>query len=143
MSFAMAIASKGLSNKTIDLPTKQLRTLCCFGFSDIKPCHHLKKSNNSKYYYCGGCGCGDKEKTWLLRETGQYSKLDYPILNCPLKMPGFSNYDPNYFTNESKNRKEKITNFNPENLKYIQVTVNTNPLIEKSIDDINKIIKNS
>jgi hypothetical protein len=58
-------------------------------------------------------------------------------------MPGFSNYDPNYFTNESKNRKEKITNFNPENLKYIQVTVNTNPLIEKSIDDINKIIKNS
>jgi hypothetical protein len=24
----------------------------------------------------------------------EYSKLDYPKLNCPLNMPGFTNYEP-------------------------------------------------
>jgi len=143
MSFAMSVASKGLTNKTIDLPTKQLRALSCFGYSDIPPCHHLKKSQSSQYFYCGGCGCGDKQKTWLLKEANQYSKLDYPVLNCPLKMPGFTNYDPNFYTPQSKDRKDKITNFDPENLKYIEVTVNSNPLIDKAMDDLNKIIKNS
>lgn len=143
MSFAMSVASKGLTNKTIDLPTKQLRALSCFGYSDISPCHHLKKSQSSHYFYCGGCGCGDKQKTWLLKEPNEYSKLDYPILNCPLKMPGFTNYDPNFYTPQSKDRKDKITNFDSENLKYIEVTVNSNPLIDKAMDDLNKITKNS
>jgi hypothetical protein len=29
----------------------------------------------------------------LLAEGDEYSKLDYPRLACPLKMPGFSNYE--------------------------------------------------
>lgn len=141
--FAMSIASKGLTNKTIDLPTKQLRTLSCFGNTDILPCHHLKKSSSSKYYYCGGCGCGDKSRTWLLKEENEYAKLDYPVLNCPLKMPGFTNYDPNFTVAENKERRAQIDNFDPENLKYIQVTVNSNALVENSMNTINKILKNS
>lgn len=143
MSFAMAIASRGFTNKSIDVPTKQLRVLSCFGYASIKPCHNLKKSNSSPYYYCGGCGCGDKDRTWLLKQENEYAKLDYPVLNCPLKMPGFSNYDPNFYTNNCKERKDQITNFDPVNLQYIQVTVNSNPMVDKVMDDLNKIIKNS
>lgn len=143
MSFAMAVASRGFNNKSIDAPTKQLRVLSCFGNSTIKPCHNLKKSNSSPYFYCGGCGCGDKDRTWLLKQPNEYAKLDYPVLNCPLKMPGFSNYDPNFYTDKSKARKEEITNFNPEDLQYIKVTINSNPMIDKVMDDLNKITKNS
>lgn len=143
ISFAMSIASKGLKNKNIDLPTKQLRALSCFGYNDITKCHHLKKSNTSNYHFCNGCGCGDKNRTWLLKDKGEYSKLDFPVLNCPLKMPGFTNYDPNYFVPENKTRKQAIENFNPDNLKFIEVTVNFNPMIDKVMDDINKISKNS
>ena len=42
---------------------------------------------------CGGCGCGDRKGTWLISDADEYSKLDYPSLQCPLKMPGFSNYE--------------------------------------------------
>ena len=28
-----------------------------------------------------------------MAEGDEYSKLDYPRLNCPLQMPGFSNYE--------------------------------------------------
>ena len=143
ISFAMAVASKGFTNKSIDLPTKQLRALSCFGSGDIAPCHHIKKSKNSKYYYCGACGCGDKEKTWLLKEQNEYAKLDYPVLSCPLKMPGFTNYDPNHYTSESKQRKLAIEHFDPENLKFIPVTVNSNAVIDKTMEDLNKILKNS
>ena len=139
----MAIASRGLSNKSIDLPTKQLRALSCFGFNEIKPCPYLKKSKNSKFFYCGKCGCGDKSTTWLIKDKGDYAKLDYPTLNCPVYMPGFTNYDPNYVTPEIKDRREQIENFDPENLKLIQVTLNQNPLVEKTMDDLNKILKNS
>ncbi len=139
----MAIASRGLTNKHIDLPTKQLRTLSCFGTTDIPACPNLHQSKKSKYYYCSGCGCGDKQNTWLLKEPNEYSKLDYPVLNCPLHMPGFTNYDPNYTNPKIKDRKEKIENFNPDGLKYIQVTLNSNSIIDKTMDDINKILENS
>lgn len=139
--FAISIASRGLNNNKIDEGTKKLRVLSCFGHSDIPPCQHLKKSSKSEYYYCGGCGCGDNENTWLLKKEGEYSKLDYPFLNCPSKLPGFNSYDPN--STIDKERREKIESFDPENLQYIQVTVGRSEEMEQMVDQIKKIIKNS
>jgi hypothetical protein len=97
-SFASAIASRGLSNSKVNKATKQLRVLSCFGNQhtggELPPCEHLKQSSTPGKHYCGGCGCGDKPRTWLMAEGQEYSKLDYPTLNCPLNMPGFVNYQP-------------------------------------------------
>jgi hypothetical protein len=97
-SFAAAIASRGLSDKRVSLPEKKLRVLSCFGNAnmggELTPCEHLKQSTTPGKYFCGGCGCGDKPHTWLMAEEQNYSKLDYPKLNCPLNMPGFTNYQP-------------------------------------------------
>lgn len=96
-SFAMAIASRGLSNEKVTKPVKQLRVLSCFGNQSqggvLPPCEHLKESATQGKHYCGGCGCGDKKGTWLVADGEEYSKLDYPKLNCPLQMPGFTNYE--------------------------------------------------
>jgi hypothetical protein len=142
MMFAMSIASRGANNKKINDNVKKLRYISCYGLGEISPCKNLKKSSKSNFYYCGGCGCGDKPHTWLMRESGQYAKLDYPYLNCPLKMPGFSNYDPNSPDEELK-RKKQIENFSPENFQKINLTVSVNKEKEELFDKINKIIKNS
>lgn len=95
-SFASAIASRGATNNKVNIPLKQLRVLSCFGNKDqngeLPPCEYLRKSKTEGKFFCGGCGCGDKPLTWLLATGDIYSKLDYPKLNCPLQMPGFSNY---------------------------------------------------
>lgn len=95
-SFASAIASRGVSNTKTNGPTKQLRVLSCFGNQDrggeLPPCQHLKESATPGKHFCGGCGCGDKPMTWLMASGEEYSKLDYPNLQCPLTMPGFTNY---------------------------------------------------
>ena len=69
-SFAQAIASRGLTDKKIDTPTKQLRVLSCFGNQhiggELPPCQHLTQSQTPGKFYCGGCGCGDKPRTWLI-----------------------------------------------------------------------------
>ena len=97
-SFASAIASRGFNNAKINRPTKQLRVLSCFGTNKdggvLPQCEYLRNSSTPGKHFCGGCGCGDKPHTWLMAEGEEYSKLDYPRLNCPLKMPGFSNYEP-------------------------------------------------
>ena len=97
-SFATAVASRGFSDTKVNIPLKQLRVLSCFGNQDqggvLPPCEHLKESTTEGKHYCGGCGCGDREGTWLIAESDKYSKLDYPKLQCPLAMPGFSNYHP-------------------------------------------------
>lgn len=96
-SFAMAITSRGLNNEKVTKPIKQLRVLSCFGNQAqggiLPPCEHLKKSTTEGKFFCGGCGCGDRKGTWLNAAADEYSKLDYPKLNCPLQMPGFSNYE--------------------------------------------------
>lgn len=96
-SFAMAIASRGLNNEKVNKSVKQLRVLSCFGNQPqggvLPPCEHLKQSATPGKHYCGGCGCGDKKGTWLIADGEEYSKLDYPKLNCPLQMPGFTNYE--------------------------------------------------
>lgn len=138
--FAMAIASRGFGNKKIDLPTKQLRYVSCYGIEDISPCPNLRKSNHSENHYCSGCGCGDHEHTWLYKKDGKYSKLDYPNLSCPLKMPGFTNYDPNS-PKESNERKKKIEEINPEKLKLIQITVSVDPEKEQILEQIELLKK--
>ena len=59
-SFARSLASRGLTNKKTDIPTKQLRVLSCFGDASIGgslgPCEHLTSSKNADgKFYCGGC----------------------------------------------------------------------------------------
>lgn len=97
-SFATALASRGVNNNKINKPTKQLRVLSCFGNQhqggQLPPCEYLRNSGTPGKHYCGGCGCGDKPHTWLMAQGEEYSKLDYPKLQCPLHMPGFSNYEP-------------------------------------------------
>ena len=95
-SYAQALMSRGISNKKTEPYTKRLRVISCFGNQhmggNLPPCEHLQKSKTEGKYYCGGCGCGDRAATWLLSNDTSYSKLDYPKLECPLNMPGFSNY---------------------------------------------------
>jgi len=98
-SFAQSLVSRGFTNRKTEPYTKKLRVLSCFGnesnHGELPPCEHLQKSKTQKgKFFCGGCGCGDKKSTWLISDTDEYSKLDYPNLSCPLKMPGFSNYTP-------------------------------------------------
>jgi hypothetical protein len=142
MSFAMAIASRGIKNTKIDLETKKLRYVSCYGMDDIPACEFLTKSQKSEYYYCGKCGCGDHPHTWLQKGENDYSKLDYPYLTCPLKMPGFSDYDPNS-PKESLNRKGIIENMDPEQLNFIQLTISVDEEKQKIFETVSKIIKNS
>ena len=141
--FAASLASRGLSSKKIDNTTKQLRVLSCFGYEDIPSCPYLYLSKNKKNHYCSKCGCGDHKHTWLLKDSKEYSKLDYPSLNCPMKMPGFTNYDPNFYNEDIKDRKNKIQEFDPEKLQYIQVTVGFNTIQEKIYEEVNKMIEDS
>jgi len=142
MSFAMAIASRGINSKKIDLETKKLRYVSCYGIDNISACEFLQKSEKSKFYYCGKCGCGDHSHTWLQKEDNDYSKLDYPYLTCPLKMPGFDNYDPGS-PKESLVRKSLIENMDPEKLNLIQLTISVDEEKQKIFETVSKIVKNS
>ena len=109
IALAMSLASRGFTNKKAFIWEKQLRVLSCFGNESILPCPNLIKSENHGGHYCGACGCGDTPYTQLLVNGKAYSKLDYPYLSCPLKMPGFSNYEPaNPKEIEENNRKTQI-----------------------------------
>jgi len=141
--FAASLVSRGINNTKTDIETKKLRVLSCFGHDEIPPCPHLKLSKNKQRHYCGKCGCGDHKHTWLIKNSEEYSKLDYPKLDCPLKMPGFTNYDPNFYTEESKQRKQQIQNTDPEKLQFIQVRIGSNPQKEKIFEELNKINNNS
>lgn len=142
MAFAMAIASRGILNTKIDIDTKKLRYVSCFGLDDILPCRNLEKSTKSNYHYCKGCGCGDHSHTWLQKEDSEYSKLDYPSLECPLKMPGFTNYDPNN-PSESLQRKKQIECMDPEKFKFISLTVSVDEEKQRIFEKLNKMSKNS
>jgi hypothetical protein len=94
-NFAKSVISRGLNDKKVDMTTKQLRVISCFGDdNDLIPCEYLRQSEqDSTKSFCGGCGCGDRKATWLIADGSEYSKLDYPKLSCPLQMPGFTNYE--------------------------------------------------
>ena len=134
-SFANAVTSRGLGNNKINKPIKQLRVLSCFGNKEqggeLPPCEYLKQSTVMPgKHFCGGCGCGDKPHTWLVSQGEEYSKLDYPRLSCPLKMPGFTNYEPSKpeEMGPPPSRRNYIENINYTEVEKIPVTL---PVMEK------------
>jgi len=88
--------SKGVGSKKIDVTTKDIRLLGCFGNGDdIAVCPALRPSEvKMGKFLCNECGCGDKATSWLNGTEQEYTKLDHPYLSCPRKMPGFSDYEP-------------------------------------------------
>lgn len=126
-NFAQAILSRGVSNKKVDETTKQLRVLSCLGDGgELTPCEYLRQSDlDPTKNYCGGCGCGDREGTWLIAEADKYSKLDYPKVVCPLNMPGFINYeesDPEE-AQEPITRRYYIEQMPQEKVQLVQVRI--------------------
>tara|TARA_B100001094_G_C17916182_1_gene663654 strand:+ start:128 stop:793 length:666 start_codon:yes stop_codon:yes gene_type:complete len=110
-SFLRSTWSKGFTGKKADDNTKYLRSVSCHGDKslDISPCEWRRESEKAEgIYFCGRCGCGDSPKTWLNGPEGEYTKLDYPQVVCPLEMPGFSNHKP-YGQEESDLAKEFVT----------------------------------
>lgn len=100
-SFLTAIRSRGLlatladavglsaAGNRVDERTYQERHKSCFGDQSAAPCPMLVK--NAKGAFCGACGCGEKRLARLDDREAEYSKLHYPVLQCPLQRPGFSN----------------------------------------------------
>jgi len=127
-SFTQSMLSRGLNNKKTTPYTKRLRVLSCFGNEhvggELPPCEHLKMSKTEGKYFCGGCGCGDRKATWLLATGDEYSKLDYPLLSCPLNMPGFSTYTPSKpeEATEPITRRYYIENMDQEEVVKIKIT---------------------
>jgi hypothetical protein len=115
-SFATSMVSRGITNKKCSEDTKLLRILSCHGDgTSLMPCSERKASTKySESFYCGACGCGDKKGTQLVNITingqSEYSKLDYPKVSCPLKMPGFTDYTPSENGVSENNRKKEIEN---------------------------------
>ena len=110
-SFLRSSWSKGFTGKRTDDKTKYLRTVSCHGdvSLDISPCEWRRESEHAEgIYFCGRCGCGDKPKTWLNGPEGEYTKLDYPQVVCPLQMPGFTNHKP-YGQEDSDLAKEHVS----------------------------------
>jgi len=143
--FAASLASRGLGNNKTDIPTKQLRVLSCFGGAGLETsCPFLRRSDVDKSkHYCGKCGCGDHKHTWLIRDPGEYCKLDYPKIDCPLKMPGFSNYDPSFYDKEDGNRKRDNENLDPASVQLVQLTVNNSEENQRLFEKLNNIMKNT
>jgi len=113
-SYGKSIISRGITNKKATEESQKLRYLSCHGSDELQlsPCSDRKNSEKfENSFYCGACGCGDKKGTQLVNilvdGKEQYSKLDYPTVNCPLKMPGFSNYVP-FEQGVSENSRKKV-----------------------------------
>jgi hypothetical protein len=123
-NFAKSYMSKGLTNKKAAETVKSLRILSCHGGSGLEPCSQRKNSEKfSGSFYCGACGCGDKGNTQLInikndKGEEQYSKLDFPKVYCPLKMPGFSDYIPT--ENEEQKNSRKIVIETSYSVEYIK-----------------------
>ncbi|HIJ11610.1 TPA: hypothetical protein HA278_06135 [Candidatus Woesearchaeota archaeon] len=102
--------SKGITGKKIDVTTKDIRLLSCFGDGEnVKVCPGLRPSFlKMGKFICGECGCGDKPSVFLNGENDEYTKLDHPYLACPRHMPGFSDYSHSESTDGPDERKVQI-----------------------------------
>lgn len=100
-SFVKAMRSRGLGalvgeGKRVELTIKEKRHVSCFG-KDLQgravasPCEALTLSADGVHHFCNDCQCGDRTLAWLDGEEGEYTKLDYPYLECPRRRDGFSN----------------------------------------------------
>jgi hypothetical protein len=127
-SFTQSMISRGLNNNKASEETYSLRVLSCNGTNiekGLPPCPH--RMNSTKFensFYCGACGCGDKQLTQLMPFTVNgkmidYTKLNYPKVNCPLEMPGFTNYKSNAESAKTANDRKQFIEFN-ESVDYIK-----------------------
>lgn len=146
-SFATAIASRGIQDNKAAKAVKQLRVLSCFGNQaqggQLPPCEYLQQSSTPGKHFCGGCGCGDKEGTWLISDGEKYSKLDYPKLQCPLSMPGFSNYQQ---SNEDEGQDPITRRWYIENVISFADVQNVNvttPTLENQQKPVEQVQENS
>lgn len=128
MSFGKAMASRGLKNNRASEKTIALRVLSCHGSNELPPCPYRKDSEKFKgSYYCGGCGCGDKQMTQLTYtevngKMTEYNKLDYPKVTCPLKMPGFTDYKSCAEDPSTSNTRKQFIEFK-EGVDYIKENI--------------------
>ncbi len=89
----------------------KLRVLSCHGDGEVVPCPYRSASNTREgAYFCTACGCGDKPRAFLNDpdDSGAYTKLDYPWVSCPVRMPGFGDYKP--FSEETQEAIDKLPN---------------------------------
>ena len=65
----------------------------------------------------------------MLADGEEYSKLDYPVLSCPMKMPGFTDYEPSKpdESEEPVTRKYYIENVDYDVVDKIPVTTPEEP----------------
>ena len=138
-NMANSYASKGFSGKRADAEVVEIRSMSCHGLPDIglAPCEFRGTSEeNEGRNYCLECGCGDRQATWLnALEEDEYTKLHFPKVSCPLKMPGFSDYIA--VDKETEKRKNHYSNFErkKEIENYCQamgvnLTIKNEPLID-------------
>ena len=99
-ALAMAVASRGLASRKAEPEVKRLRWASCHGDAAAgrPPCKLREYSQDGRFHFCGACGCGEREVARLSavgsppdgpRADATYDKLDYPLLVCPIDMPGF------------------------------------------------------
>ena len=88
-NYLKAKVSKGISNKKVDITTKDIRLLSCFGNGeDISVCPGLRPSEKEMgKFICGECGCGDGEGKYLNEDEGKYAKLENLKCILPAKPP--------------------------------------------------------
>lgn len=118
-SFAQSMASRGVKNNKASPDTISLRVLSCHGNDELGLPACPKRMDSAKYtgsYYCGACGCGDKQLTQLtsFNDNGklvEYTKLHYPKVTCPLQMPGFTNYQSCAENNKTANDRKMFIEF--------------------------------
>ncbi len=96
--FTESMVSRGLWDARAPEHVTEIREISCHGSEElnIEPCPERTESTRHKdSFICGACGCGDFPHTQLTNITEKhYSKLQYPRVNCPRNMPGFTNYIP-------------------------------------------------
>ena len=108
-----AVASRVTHGKADDNLIK-LRVLSCHGDDEMVSCPYRSASNvREGAYFCTACGCGDKPAAFLNDpdNSDTYTKLDYPWVSCPVRMPGFGDYKPS--SEETQEEIDKV----PEGMK--------------------------
>lgn len=96
--FTDSMISRGLWDAKAHEDIIDLRDISCHGSEDLAIPACAERVESKKFansFYCGACSCGDYSHTQLSKISDtHYSKLEYPRVNCPKKMPGFTNYVP-------------------------------------------------
>jgi hypothetical protein len=108
-----AVVSRVVQGKADDKLIK-LRVLSCHGDDEMVACPYRSASNTREgAYFCTACGCGDKPAAFLNDpdNSDTYTKLDYPWVSCPVRMPGFGDYKPS--SEETQEEIDKV----PEGMK--------------------------